>query len=73
MNITQSIADKIGGEIQLLIVSNPQIQFYANSSLNEYQWRDGRYESTCDVWNNPTAKTREELIKLFKEHLDKIK
>ena len=67
MNITSQISQQIGGEIEVLINSNPEIQFYANN--NGYKWRDGRYRSTCDVDYNKTLKTREELILIFKDHL----
>lgn len=69
MNITDSIAKKIGGEVEKIINDNPEIQFYANDNINEYQWRDSRFDDTKDVWKNPSAETRQELIKIFKHHL----
>ena len=67
MNITTQIAKQIGGDIEKLIKSTPEIQFYAGS--DGYKWRDGRYRSTCDVDYNENSKTREELISIFKDHL----
>lgn len=72
MNITDSIANQIGGDIQTLIKENPEIQFYANDNINEYQWKDNRFKTTQDVWENPSAKSRLELIEIFKNHLKKI-
>lgn len=69
MNITESIAKQIGGKVEKIIKDNTEIQFYANNNINEYQWRDSRFESTKDVWENPSAQTRQELIKIFKDHL----
>jgi len=73
MNITISIASKIGGESEKLILNNPQIQFYANSAINAYQWRDSRYPTTADVWENESADTRKELIEIFKKHIENAK
>lgn len=70
MNITTQIAEQIGGDIEILIKDNPQIQFYANSNLNCYQWRDSRFEDTSDVWHNNETQTRQELISEFKSHLE---
>jgi len=67
MNITTQIAEQIGGDIEKLIKSTAEIQFYAGS--DSYKWRDGRYRSTCDVDYNENPKTREELISIFKDHL----
>lgn len=72
MNITESIAKQIGGEIENLINNTPEIQIYENSNINSYQWRDSRFEETEDVWKNRKndAKTEEELIEILKRHLD---
>ena len=69
MNITDSIAEQIGGEVETLIKSNPEIQFYANDNINGYQWRDSRYSDAADVWENGEHKTRKELIDAFMCHL----
>jgi len=69
MNITDSIAKQIGGEVETIIRNNPQIQFYANDNLNVYQWRDSRYSETSDVWENGEEKTRKDLINAFLNHL----
>jgi catalase len=72
MNITSSISKQIGGDISVLIDENPEIQFYANSTTNQYHWRDNRYEHTRDIWKNQTAITRQGLIHVFKKHLEQI-
>jgi hypothetical protein len=69
MNITSSIAKTIGGEIEILINENPAIQFYASGTADIYQWRDTRFEDSYDIWLNKDAKTRKELIDIFKHHL----
>jgi hypothetical protein len=69
MNITDSIAKQIGGEIEIFINENPAIQFYANYISNSYLWTDTRFEDSSDIWLNKQAKTRIELIEIFKEHL----
>lgn len=69
MNITDSIAKQIGGEAEKIIKDNPEIQFYANDNKDIYQWRDSRFDDTKDVWENPSAQTRKELILIFKDHL----
>lgn len=72
MNITDSVAKQIGGEIEILIKNTPEIQIYANDNINAYQWRDSRFEETKDVWTNRKndANTRTELIKIIKHHLE---
>jgi hypothetical protein len=70
MNITTQIAEQIGGDIEILIKDNPQIQFYANSNIDAYQWIDSRFEDTSDVWKNKILETRQELISEFKRHLE---
>ncbi|MBC7748414.1 MAG: hypothetical protein H7Z76_07535 [Methylotenera sp.] len=72
MNITDSIAKTIGGEIEALILSNTQIQFYANDNLSIYQWRDSRFKEKSDVWGNKKCETRSQLIDVFKEHLHSV-
>jgi hypothetical protein len=72
MNITSSISKQIGGDISVLIDENPEIQFYANSTTNQYYWKDNRYEHSNDIWENKTTETRQELIAVFKEHLEQI-
>ncbi len=69
MNITDQIAIQIGGEEEIKIRENKEIQIYANSNINQYQWRDSRFKETSDEWSNPTADTRKELIKILKNHL----
>jgi len=69
MNITDSIAKQIGGEIEILINDNKEIQFYANGNINSYQWRDGRYSDTSDVWENGEEVSRKDLIDTFLSHL----
>ncbi|HSE99783.1 MAG TPA: hypothetical protein VLA48_02715 [Nitrososphaeraceae archaeon] len=69
MNITASIASKIGGKEEEIINKNTEIQFYANDNLHVYQWRDSRFEWSDNVWENKQCQTREELIEAFKEHL----
>ena len=69
MNITDSIAKQIGGEVEILIKENTQIQFYANDNLKTYQWRDSRYSSTSDVWENGEEESRKDLIDAFLCHL----
>ncbi|MBP9793321.1 MAG: hypothetical protein KBC56_04915 [Flavobacterium sp.] len=73
MNITDSIAKQIGGKVEKIIVENPQIQFYANDAINAYQWRDSRYMSSADVWENGEEKTRKDLIDAFLIHLKFLK
>ena len=72
MNITDSIAKTIGGEIEILIKENPQIQFYANDNVNSYQWRDSRFSNTNDVWRNMQSDTRQELITDFLNHIKSV-
>lgn len=69
MNITNSIARQIGGEIEVLIKENSEIQFYANDNVNSYQWRDSRFSNTKDVWKNNQSDTRQELITDFLNHI----
>lgn len=69
MNITNSIAKQIGGEVEKLILKTPQIQFYANDAINAYQWRDSRYNDTADVWKNGQELSRKDLIDTFLKHL----
>jgi hypothetical protein len=69
MNITESIANQIGGKEGQFIKDNPEIQFYANDNINQYQWRDSRFNYTQNVWENEQADTRQELIKIFINHL----
>lgn len=73
MNVTDSIAKEIGGEIEIIIKNTPEIQIYANDNINAYQWRDSRFEETKDVWINRKndASTRGELIDILKRHLKK--
>lgn len=73
MNITDSIAKQIGGKVEKIIKNNTEIQFYANNNIHEYQWRDSRFETTKDVWKNPSADTRQELINIFINHLNVCK
>jgi hypothetical protein len=47
MNITSKIAE-IGGELENIFY-NAEIQFYANSATDEYQWKDSRSEETAGV------------------------
>lgn len=72
MNITTQIAEQIGGEIETLIKTTKEIQFYANSNLDAYQWMDSRFKDTSDVWKNSIPETRFELINDFKRHLESL-
>lgn len=65
MNITQAIADQIGGEYKEYILSNSQIQIYANDAIKKYQWRDSRFANTANLWENKDANSREELIEIL--------
>lgn len=69
MNITDSVANQIGGNVKELIEKTPEIQFYANEAIEQYQWRDSRFPETSSVWENPTATTRKELIEIFHKHV----
>lgn len=69
MNITNSIAKQIGGDVEKLILETPEIQFYANDAINAYQWRDSRYSNTSDVWENGEEVSRKDLIDAFLIHL----
>lgn len=69
MNITDSIAKEIGGDIEKLIKENMSIQFYYNGSIGIYQWVDARFNLTQNGWLNKDAKDRVELIAIFKKHL----
>jgi hypothetical protein len=40
---------KIGGELEKIYSDNAEIQFYANSATDEYQWKDSRFEETAGV------------------------
>lgn len=70
MNITKQIAERIGGEIEILIKETPEIQFYAIYAPDMYQWRDSRFKETSDVWANKRFFSRRELINEFKSHLE---
>jgi hypothetical protein len=69
MNITDQVAEQIGGDLEVFIKATPFIQFYANSNLDVYQWRDSRFTETSDVWCNTMPETRQELIEEIKKHL----
>jgi hypothetical protein len=69
MNITDSIAKQIGGKVETLIKENSEIQFYANDNTKGYQWRDSRYSSTSDVWENGDEASRKDVIDAFLCHL----
>ena len=70
MNITESIAKEISFEVAEFLRKTPEIQVYANSSINQYQWRDGRFKETCDVWENESYDTRGEMRAALKTHLE---
>lgn len=70
MNITESIAKEISFELAEFLRKTPEIQVYANSNINKYQWRDGRFAETSDVWNNPSYDTRTEMRKALKTYLE---
>jgi len=70
MNITESIAKEISFEVTEFLRKTPEIQVYANSNINQYQWRDGRFIETSDVWNNPSYDTRQEMRIALKTHLE---
>jgi hypothetical protein len=70
MNITESIAKEISFEVAEFLRKTPEIQVYANSNINQYQWRDSRFTETSDVWNNPSYDTRQEMRVALKTHLE---
>jgi hypothetical protein len=69
MNITSKIAEEIGGELEKYILANAEIQFYANSATDEYQWKDSRFEETAGVFDNKSGNSRKEVITIFKKHI----
>ena len=69
MNITESIGQEIGQGVATFLKNTPEIQIYANSSINRYQWRDGRFKDRCDVWNNEDYATRMEMKNALMEYL----
>lgn len=70
MNIIESIAKEISNDVADFLIKTPEIQVYANSNINQYQWRDGRFFDTSDVWNNPSYDTRLEMREALKIHLE---
>jgi len=72
MNITKEIAEELGGKIKKILDNTPEIQIYANHNINEYQWRDNRYEEYSDTWKNKSYLTRRDLKNAIKEYLTKI-
>lgn len=69
MNITESIATDIGGSIQVILGNTPEIQVYANSNINQYQWCDRRFRKTSDQWNNKSYDTRLEIKDMLINHI----
>jgi len=69
MNITESIGQEIGQDVASFLKKTPEIQIYANSNINRYQWRDGRYKETCDVWSNEDYASRMEMRTALMEYL----
>ena len=69
MNITEQIGLEMGDEITSFLNKTPEVQVYANSSTDTYQWRDGRFENTCDVWENQDYKSRGILKIMLYKHL----
>lgn len=69
MNITVSIGVDLGVGVSNFLKKTPEIQIYANSDSQRYQWRDGRFEDTCDVWENPNYASRGEMKTKLMEHL----
>ena len=69
MNITDSIAEQIGGDVEQIIRNNQCIQFYGNAEIEKYQWRDSRFYETGDPWENGNYETREEMINAFLAHI----
>ena len=67
MNITESIARQIGVEVAVFLSKTPEIQVYFNSSMNKYQWRDGRFIETASVWDNISYSTRQEMVTALKK------
>ncbi len=69
MNITKSIGDELGVKVSHFLNKTPEIQIYANISIDRYQWRDGRYRETCDVWSNKNYKSRLDIGIFLCEYL----
>ena len=69
MNITESIGKEIGIGVSEFLSKTPEIQIYANTNSNRYQWRDGRYIDTCDVWGNEDYASRGEMKTALMEYL----
>ena len=69
MNITEQIGLEIGNGVNVFLNKTPEIQVYANSSTDAYQWRDGRFKETHDVWCNKDYKSRGKLKVAIMKHL----
>jgi hypothetical protein len=69
MNITEEIGAEISEEAVKFLKITPEIQVYANHNIQEYQWRDGRKEETCDTWKNPSYKTRSCMKEALEKYL----
>lgn len=69
MNITESIGKEIGVEVSNFLKKTPEIQIYANHNINRYQWMDGRFKETCDVWENEDHASRCEMKDVLMKHL----
>lgn len=61
MNITKEVAEALGGEFKDYLNNTPEIQIYANHNLNEYQWRDLRYEEFSYIFENESYVSRLDL------------
>jgi len=69
MNITVSIGEELGVGVSDFLKKTPEIQIYANPQSLGYQWRDGRFKETCDVWSNKDFMRRDEVKTKLMEHL----
>jgi len=76
MNITTEIANELkekhGSNISDVILSNPEIQLYANHSLQRYQFCDRRFDEFSDVWKNKSFDGRIEFKTFILSHLKAV-
>lgn len=68
MNITSEIGKEMGADVSRFLEKTPEIQVYANANLYKYQWRDGRFLTTSDVWKNKSYDTRAEMRNALMVH-----
>jgi hypothetical protein len=69
MNVTASIGIEIGVGVSEFLEATPEVQIYANANIIKYQWRDGRFKETSDVWQNENYDTRGEMKEALMKHL----